>query len=450
MSNATARSVIRQAVLQTGYTEGRNNSTKFGAAIGANYQSWCASFLWWCGDRAKGENPIAKSASAAYIQDNTVSQRDGSWVMRKTGSNVTKKKGLEKSKFGDVVSFDFGAGDLWRDHTGFVLGRSGSSYVTIEGNTSAGATGSQNNGDCVAIRIRHYSNVCSIVRPDYAPSKVKKPSTPFVGLRPVLPKDGSFKCGEHGEHVKRLQSALKWATKVRISVDGAFWNETLWAVVWFQHCNGLVPDGEFGPESMKALNKLIREHKVDEGPKLLEVETPAEDAPAVRAVTVKKTPNQLLVERAIQDAWPKGTKRRAYRYPSGKRRAQYTKDLQTAYGSRSGWGYQTRAGASCDVFVGTVVRAAGVDKSFPRGLDEQIPYLEKSKKWKQISRKNIKPGDIIVQKYKTGGKHIMIYLGNGKVANAHYVKKTFPIIESSRKIVKSPSRCSMYRVYRRA
>ena len=433
MSNSTARSVIRRAILQAGYVEGRNNDTKFGAAIGANHQSWCASFLWWCGEHAAGTNPIAKSASAAYIQDLTVSQKGGSWVMRKTGSNVTKKAGLSKARLGDIVSFDFGAGDLWRDHTGFVLGRTGSSYVTIEGNTSSGASGSQSNGDTVAIRIRHYSQVCSIVRPDYSKSKERRPETAYSGERPLLPSRGYFKKGDSGAEVRHLQTALKWATSVKMKVDGKFGNKTLWAVVWYQHMNGLVPDGEFGPEAMRVLNVMIKKHETD----------PAKDEP------VKKTKAQKLVDRAIKDAWPQGTKSKVYRYPSGKRRPQYIKDLQKAYGSRSGWGAQTRAGASCDVFVGTVIRATGVDKKFPRGLDEQIPYLEHHPgKWKRVSRKNRQPGDIILQKYRTGGKHIMIYLGRGKIANAHYVKRTFTIIERFRKIVKPASLCSMYRVYR--
>lgn len=440
MSNATARSVIRQAILQAGYVEGRNNDTKFGAAIGLNHQSWCASFLWWCGEHAKGSNPIAKNASAAYIQDETVNRKGGSWVMKKTGSNATKKAGLSRAQFGDIVSFDFGAGDLWRDHTGFVLGRSGSSYVTIEGNTSSGARGSQSNGDTVAIRIRHYSEVCSIVRPKYSKSKEKRPQTAYTGEVPELPSRGYFRKGDSGTQIRHLQEALLWATSVKLTADGKFGNRTLWAVVWFQHMNGLVPDGECGPEAMKVLKAIIKNHKNDPAGPVVDTDPKP---------SKKKTKAQKLVDRAIKDAWPLGTKKRVYRYPSGKRRAQYTKDLQKAYGSRSGWGTQTRAGASCDVFVGTVVRATGVDKKFPRGLDEQIPYLEHHpKKWKRVGWEHRQPGDIILQVYKTGGKHILIYLGHGKIANAHYVKRTFPIIERFRSIVKSPSRCSICRVYR--
>lgn len=164
----------------------------------------------------------------------------------------------------------------------------------------------------------------------------------------------------------------------------------------------------------------------------------------------KKTKADKIHEMAVACSWKYKTPKSKYKYPSGKRRKAYKLALKKAYGERKGWGKQTRAGASCDVAVGTFIRASGVDKKFPRGLDEQIPYLEKSKKWQRTSRKKskLKKGYIIVQVYKTGGKHIMEYYGNNKVANAHYVKKTYPVVESYDKIVKPKSKCKIYRVYK--
>lgn len=438
MSNSTAKGVIRQAVLQTGYVEGRNNNTKFGEAIGANFQSWCASFLWWCGEHAAKDNPIVKSASAAYIQDLTVPQKGGSWVMRKTASNVTKKEGLSHAKFGDIVSFDFGANDLWRDHTAFVLGRSGSCYVTIEGNTSSGSLGSQTNGDCVAIRIRHYTNVCSIVRPKYAPSKKKQPNTPFTGEVPELPARGYFKKGDSGKNVKHLQEALKWATSVKMATDGTFMNVTLWGVIWFQHINGLVPDGEFGPEAMKALNNLIKEHK--------------DDRPAQGETPQKETKREKAVELCYKCAWPKKRKyRKYYKYPRGHAKKAYARLLQKVYGSRKGWRDQTRKGASCDVAAVAILREM-FDKKFPRGCDDMPAYFRTDhckKKWKFLKEKKWrkwKPFTVVYQKYDSGAQHIFIYLGGGYVYNAHYCKKTYPIIEKASKVVKPASGCRIFRV----
>lgn len=160
----------------------------------------------------------------------------------------------------------------------------------------------------------------------------------------------------------------------------------------------------------------------------------------------EKTKAQKLVEMAKKCAWKYGTSRSKCRYPDGKRKKAYTEALKKAYGERKGWGKQTKAGASCDVFVGTVVRASGVDKSFPRGLSEQYTYLEKSKKWKKVKKK--KAGDIVIQKYNSGGGHIMIYLGSDRLANAHYNGKTYGLIEKASKIIKSAGKCKFSRIYR--
>lgn len=177
---------------------------------------------------------------------------------------------------------------------------------------------------------------------------------------------------------------------------------------------------------------------------------PTKSTPKKPTKTTTTTKGQKICDLAIKCSWKSGTPRSTYGYPQGKRRKAYIQALKKAYGDRKGWGKQTRAGASCDVFVGTVVRASGIDKKFPRGRDEQLPYLKKSKKWKSVSRdrKKLKKGDIIEQKYKSGGSHIMIYVGNGKVANAHYNGKTYPIREKYSKVVKPASKCSHYKVYR--
>lgn len=158
----------------------------------------------------------------------------------------------------------------------------------------------------------------------------------------------------------------------------------------------------------------------------------------LRKIWVGRTPNEendvkkkrkKIADAAVACAWPKGTPKSKYKYPGGKRRKAYKEALKKAYGERKGWGKQTKAGASCDVFVGTCIRASGIDKKFPRGLDEQKSYVRKSKKWHRIARKHMKRGDIVIR----NGVHIMIYLGGGLVANAHYKKKTYPIIEKASK-----------------
>lgn len=164
----------------------------------------------------------------------------------------------------------------------------------------------------------------------------------------------------------------------------------------------------------------------------------------------KKTNAQKIVDKAKEFAYAYGTKKAVYSYPGGKPKDAYKKGLQTAYGDRKGWGKQTKAGASCDVFVGTVIRCSGVDPKFPRGLDGVLKHLKGNSKWTLTAVKSeskMKPGDVIYQEYKGSGGHIFIYLGGGKIANAHYNGKTYGIIENF-STTKAASKCSIYNVYR--
>lgn len=440
MSNSTALQVMRTALQQCGYKEhpAGSNKTKFGKWYGWDGVPWCGEFVSWAGSQPSGDNPIAKSANAADIQDVTVRSKGGKYILKQTASNTKKKDALSKYKFGDSISFNFSGGSK-RNHTGLIVGVKGSTIYCIEGNTSFGDRGSQSNGGCVALRARSYTTGVCVVRPKYSAHKWHTPTTPYTGNIP----SGLIVYRDKGTQVKRLQKALSWANGYNLEPDGEFGGKTLAEVVIFQVAHGLTPDGEFGSKSIAKLKALIDKHK----PKgTLEVIGKVE-APTTKATPKKKTKAQKIVERAKKDAWKYGTPKSKCGYPNGKRRKQYVKDLQTAYGDRKGWGKQTKAGASCDVFVGTVLRVT-VDKKFPRGRDEQTPYLKKSKKWKRVSRKKKKPGDIIEQKYNNGGSHIMIYLGNNKVANAHYNGKTYGVIEKASKIIHPASKCKFYRVYR--
>lgn len=336
----TASKVVKIARKQIGVCESPANSNrqKYGRDYGWNGTFWCGQFVWWCGWKASGKNqsknPIAKSASAAYIQEETVA-RGGKWVMKKTSSSSTRRAALSKYKPGDIVSFDFGTYDCVRDHTGIVDHVDGNYVVCIEGNTSK--SGSQSNGGMVCKKKRYYTEICSAVRPAYEEEKTK---------------------------------------------------------------------------------------------------------------------NDRIYSKAKECSYKAGTAYKKRAYPSGKPKKAYKKALNDAYPNRSSWGQQTRKGASCDVFVGTVIRSSGVDKKFPRGLDEVYPYIKSSrgkKKWKRKrnpKKKNLKPGDVIYQIFDSGAGHISIYLGNNKVANAHYYGKSYPVIEKYSSKVRSASGCRRFYRFR--
>lgn len=76
------------------------------------------------------------------------------------------------------------------------------------------------------------------------------------------------------------------------------------------------------------------------------------------------------------------------------------------------YGNVTRVGASCDVFVATVLKSTGYAN--PSGYTHGAirSKLKKKNKWKIV--KKAKRGDVC----QNGDKHIRIYLGNGKVAEA--------------------------------
>lgn len=112
------------------------------------------------------------------------------------------------------------------------------------------------------------------------------------------------------------------------------------------------------------------------------------------------------------------------RYPSGKPTKEYKEALNKAYPNRKSWRKACRLGASCDVGAGTIIRASGVDKRFPRGLNSQVQYLEESDiftRIKDATSSTLRDGDIIIYaRKKEKGKitgHICIFAG-GKIKHA--------------------------------
>ena len=402
--NSTVRDVIRVAVKQTGYTEtpAGSNWTKYGKAFGMNRVPWCFIFEWWCGNQPKGDNPFPHNANAAYGQDEIVSKKGGSWVMKKTASNTTKKEGLKKVKLGDCVDFDFGRNNKYRQHTALALGRDGDYYICIEGNTSTTDKGSQSNGGCVAIRRRHYTQVCSIARPKYGESKKPTPTTPYTGKIPSLPKRGYFKRKDKGTQVKALQTALNWAIKEGLKVDGEFGGATLAAVVLFQSDMGIAPDGDFGNVSLAKLKALIESKK-------------------------KQTKADEIVDKAVALSYPSNTAKKKYSFGGGAPKATYKAALDKIFPGHGKWKKQIRTGASCSVFVATVMRSCGVDKSMVCDDPSKVyDYLIKSDKWIKansgIKPTTLKPGDIICY-HKPGDRgHILIYKGGGYIAEANYAR----------------------------
>lgn len=147
--------------------------------------------------------------------------------------------------------------------------------------------------------------------------------------------------------------------------------------------------------------------------------------------------SEKIAQTAETLAWPYGTDKKIYKHSYGARRFSSWSELDTARPTQAfmdaydkarpgHWKLSqkypfTRIGASCDVFVGVVIKTAGygyVGYSHPA----QNSFFKNKDKYERISYNNIQRGDICD---KCAGGHVMIYVGNGKVAHAGYSSRWF-------------------------
>ena len=159
---------------ETGTKYGRWYAEKYGPAWLANSGvPYCAMFVSWVFDRAGVKVKWLPDTYCPNIHDRIESADDD-----------YSSKNAEP---GDVVLFDWQC-DGEDDHVGIVEENTGSYLVTIEGNTSAGSSGSQGNGGKVARRTRSYAVTTIIGRPDFS-----------ADARWVSSKDGKSWWYDHGD-----------------------------------------------------------------------------------------------------------------------------------------------------------------------------------------------------------------------------------------------------------
>lgn len=152
--------VVNVAVGELGYTEQppHSNRTKYGIAYGIDGVRWCVIFLWWVFTTAGlGKLFFGGGKTASCLTLGTWYALQG-WVVP-----------VSEIRAGDIVLLDFlGSGEA--QHCGLVIEgpKNASNYFyTVEGNTTPGTEGSQDNGGCVARKARHIANVVSVLRPQY-------------------------------------------------------------------------------------------------------------------------------------------------------------------------------------------------------------------------------------------------------------------------------------------
>lgn len=161
--------VLELAKKEIGYVEKPVNLTKYGewadknkfSSMKLNGQPWCYTFVSWCLMFAGCKEPFFAYVPAGYDH------------YRKTG------KIFKDPKIGDLIFFDFNKDGI-PEHIGFCIGinynrNKVESVITIEGNTSSGQNGSQDNGEGVHQRLRHISLIKAFGRPDYGIIEINEP-----------------------------------------------------------------------------------------------------------------------------------------------------------------------------------------------------------------------------------------------------------------------------------
>jgi hypothetical protein len=156
-SSGSARAV-RWAKAQVGVSEsppGSNSGPKINdwirASGGQPGWPWCQYFA----------NAVMRQGGAPNIPSGYTVQVVQWARERRYGLRLVPKS---ERKPGDLVFFKFpGVSSDFCDHVGVYVGDG----VTVEGNTSPGVSGSQNNGGGVYRRVRPMSQVVAVVRPDY-------------------------------------------------------------------------------------------------------------------------------------------------------------------------------------------------------------------------------------------------------------------------------------------
>ena len=169
--------------------------------------------------------------------------------------------------------------------------------------------------------------------------------------------------------------------------------------------------------------------------------------PAKKATTETKTNAQKISDTATKLAYKDDCD--DAKYPTGKPDPDYKTALDKYFPDRKKWSEGPKAGASCDVFAATVMRASGVDPDFPRALEKQYDYLKNSNKYDEIKNakvKDLKDGDIIIYKKTKDSGHICFHVG-GKIKHASLKKWYGRTTDNAKSVMNKDGKIELH-VYR--
>lgn len=151
---------IAKKLADDNYREGPNNDTIFGKWYGLNHQPWCAMFVSYCFNQAGAGKLVAAQTAKGFASCNAGYQ----WFKKK-GQTVP----IQDAQPGDIVFFNFDENGKTTEHVGIVYAPQPKKLwiITLEGNTSGDAHGSQANGDGVFKKTRTYKSIMGVARPNW-------------------------------------------------------------------------------------------------------------------------------------------------------------------------------------------------------------------------------------------------------------------------------------------
>lgn len=243
--SGTVAQILTSAAGQIGYTEVDNNITKYWsdlirwhkAASSYQGQPWCAAFEQWNLYRFGMWFPADYPFYVPSLRSAAISRGAYSTTPRP----------------GELAFFRFGY--TTEVHTGFVEKVLDSTHIqTIEGNTSSGTSGSQNNGGGVYRRIRRSDwGVAGYGRPAYASAPAPAPSSGWT-LSDVRTFQGRLRTTVDGHWGSNTDTR---ALAVR-SVAYAAVPSTTNQIKLCQSIIGVTDDGVVGPNTRSALATWVR------------------------------------------------------------------------------------------------------------------------------------------------------------------------------------------------
>ena len=277
-----------------------------------------------------------------------------------------------------------------------------------------------------------------------APKKVipKPKKNSYSG---AIPKN-TLKKGSKGANVKYLQTFLNWYGYYGLKVDGKYGAKTISAVKSFQKKEKLVVDGIYGVKCYKAA--LAYKKKAVKKTSNTTTKKTTTKKTTTKKTTVKKTNAQKICDQMKALAWPLGTDKKKWQYSTGAPREACRK-LMNSYG------YTTREQKSdCGYFVNTVVRSAGISKTFKSLPSRAAKFSTKVANFDIVIKgrmpkdSELKPGDIIRYKKTKGSQHVLMYYGNGVLCEAGRKIRFGRFLKNNHKYGKSDVRINTLQVLR--